>query len=105
MIPSSVTSIGSSAFVNLILDNLYFLSETVPTFGSNWQPTVTGKVYVPSEAAKEAYLGAPKFGFNADQVEIGLPPKSKSNTSLILGLVFGLGIPIILAAEKEKNDS
>ena len=31
------------------------------------------------------------------QVEIGLPPESKSNTGLILGLVIGIGIPVILA--------
>ena len=99
LIPSKVTSIGSWAFERNTIDNLYFLSETPPTsFGANWQPAVTGKIYVPSEAAKEAYLGAPNFGFNQDQVEIGLPPESKSNTGLILGLLFGLGIPILLAA-------
>ena len=103
VIPSNVTSIGKEVFENSTIDNLYFLSETPPTsFGSNWQPTVTGKVYVPSEVAKEAYLGAPSFGFSTDQVEIGLPPEptptpKKSNTGLILGLLFGLGIPIILA--------
>ena len=103
VIPSNVTSIGKEVFENSTIDNLYFLSETPPTsFGSNWQPIVTGKVYVPSEVAKEAYLGAPSFGFSADQIEIGLPPQptptpKKSNTGLILGLLFGLGIPIILA--------
>ncbi len=95
---SSVTSIGEGTFSSTArLDNIYFLSETPPTFGSLWQPTVTGKVYVPSEAAKQAYLDASNFGFSRDQVEIGLPPESKSNTGLILGLVFGLGIPILLA--------
>ena len=91
-IPSRVETIGKGAFSlgRSSLNNLYFLSETPPTsFGSDWQPTVTGKIYVPSETAKEAYLGAPNFGFNQDQVEIGLPPE---------GLLFGLGIPIILAA-------
>ena len=59
---------------------------------------MTGKVYVPSEAAKEAYLGVPNFRFSADQIDLWTPPESKSNTGLILGLLFGLGIPIILAA-------
>ena len=99
VIPSSVTNIGHFAFGSNRIDNLYFLSETPPAwFGANWQPTVTGKAYVPSEAAKEAYLGAPNFGFSVDQVEIGLPPESKSNIPLILGLLLGLGIPIVLAA-------
>ena len=106
VIPSKISIIGEKAFGNTTFDNLFFTSETPPTpFHTGWQPTVTGKVYVPSETAKEAYLGAPNFGFNADQVEIGLPPEptptpepSKSNTGLILGLLFGLGIPIILAA-------
>ena len=100
VIPSKVTTIGSWAFENNTIDNLYFLSETPPTsFGSDWQPTLTGKVYVPSEAAKNKYTSAQNFGFNQDQVEIGLPPEpSKSNTGLILGLLFGLGIPVLLAA-------
>ena len=103
-IPSSLTSIGNDAFYNVTLDNLYFLSETPPTtFGWDWNPTVTGKVYVPSEQTKQAYLKAPNFSFTEDQIEIGLPPEptptpKKSNTSLILGLVFGLGIPILAAA-------
>ena len=99
VIPSSVTNIGHFAFGSNRIDNLYFLSETPPAwFSANWQPIVTGKVYVPSEAAKEAYLNVPSFGFNQDQVEIGLPPEpSKSNIGLILGLVIGLGIPVILA--------
>ena len=89
VIPFSVTSIGSSAFANDTLDNLIFKSKTPPIFGTDWKPTVTGKIYVPSEA----YLKAENFGFSAEQIEI-LP--SKSNTGLILGLIFGLGIPIIL---------
>ena len=98
-IPSSVENIGDLAFSNINLDNLYFLSETPPTlFGYYWQPNVSGKVYVPSEAAKSKYVSAANFGFTEEQIEIGLPPKpSKSNTGLILGLLFGLGIPIILA--------
>ena len=91
VIPSSVTLIGSYAFSGDVFDNLYFLSETPPTFDSIWQPTVTGKVYVSSEAAKQAYLSAENFSFNEDQIEIGLPPEptpKKSNTGLILGLVF-----------------
>ena len=99
VIPSNVTTVEQSAFGSNTIDNLYFLSETPPTtFGASWQPKVLGKVYVPSEVAKEAYLGAPNFGFTADQIEIGLPSEpSKSNTGLILGLIFGLGIPVILA--------
>ena len=96
-IPSITTVIGTDAFRNTTFDNLFFISETPPTFNLSWQPTVTGKVYVPSEQAKEAYLKAENFGFNADQVEVDLP-NNKSNTGLILGLIFGLGIPIILAA-------
>ena len=62
-------------------DNLYFLSETPPTsFGTNWQPTVTGKVYVPSEAAKETYLKAENFGFDSSQVQvIGISGKQQFN--------------------------
>ena len=99
IIPSNVTSIEQSAFSNSTIDNLIFTSETPPTsFGASWQPTLTGKVYVPSEQAKSKYTSAQNFGFNQDQVEIGLPPEpSKSNTGLILGLILGLGIPIVLA--------
>ena len=94
VIPSSVTTIGRSAFAINTIDNLYFSSETPPTsFGSDWQPTLTGKVYVPTEAAKQAYLKAENFGFTEDQIEIS---SKNSNTGLILGLLFGLGIPIIL---------
>ena len=97
VIPSSVEKIGDMAFSYINLDNLYFLSETPPTsFESYWKPTITGKVYVPSEEAKQAYLKAENFGFSADQVEVDLP-NNKSNTGLILGLIFGLGIPVILA--------
>ena len=99
MIPSCVTTIGQYVFENTTIDNLYFSSETPPTsFGASWQPTLTGKVYVPSEAAKEAYLKAENFGFSSDQIDLWTPPESKSNTGLILGLLLGLGIPIILAA-------
>ena len=98
VIPSSVTNIGTKVFLNDTLEsNLIFKSETSPTFGESWQPTVTGKVYVPTEQAKQAYLSAENFGFTEDQVVVSQEP-SKSNTGLVLGLVFGLGIPIILAA-------
>ena len=101
IIPSSVRSIANYCFYDVQnIDNLYFLSENPPSFESDWQPTVLGKVYVPSEEAKEAYLAAPSFGFSADQIEIALPPQptpEKSNIPLILGLLLGLGIPIILA--------
>ncbi len=98
VIPSSVTSIAARAFSGVTLDNLYFSSKTPPKFENKWKPTITGKVYVPSEAAKEAYLKEDNFGFDADQIDLWTPPESKSNTGLVLGLVFGLGIPIILAA-------
>ena len=97
-IPSSVTSIGENAFSmgRSSLNNLYFLSKTPPSFGRDWEPdNVIGKVYLPSEQAKQAYLSAENFGFSAEQIEI-LP--SKSNIGLILGLLFGLGIPILVAA-------
>ena len=190
-IPSSVTNIGYYAFKNNTIDNLYFLSETPPiSFASDWQPIVTGKVYVP-EGTKDVYVSAQNFGFTEGQIEVigvsgkalinvdeksagseqyttiagfsatkweivmtkegviqpewlsidnqGIlswtdqcaigtykfkikatndlqasvesapitfvvnesikPEPSKSNTGLILGLIFGLGIPIILAAE------
>ena len=99
VIPKKVDTISYYAFQSVTLKNLYLLPEVPPNFlADTWKPTVTGKVYVPSEAAKQAYLGALNFGFSADQVEISLPPEpSKSNIGLILGLLFGLGIPIILA--------
>ena len=111
VIPSSVTTIGSDAFSNNTIDNLYFLSETPPTsFGANWQPTVTGKVYVPTEQSKQAYLKAENFGFTEDQIEI---LSKNSNTGLILGLLFGLGIPIFATIgfgiwyfnKKKKNNT
>ena len=97
-IPSSVTSIGDRAFFDVTLDNLYFSSKTPPKFEEQWNPTITGKVYIPSQEAKEAYLKDPNFGFSADQIDWWTPPESKSNLGLILGLVFVLGIPFIFAA-------
>ena len=75
VIPSSVTNIESQAFFahyrSISFVNLYFLSETPPTsFGADWQPTVTGKVYVPSEEAKQAYLKAENFGFDSSVVDV-----------------------------------
>ena len=101
--PKLIDNIPSNILVSSepLTGDICFLSETVPTFSSDWKSDTlqfSGKVYVPSEAAKQAYLDAPNFGFSPDQVEIGLPPESKSNTGLVLGLLFGLGIPIILAA-------
>ena len=120
VIPSSVTSIGDYAFNTFgtnTVNNVYFYGQTPPTIGTGWLLKITGKIYVPSEQAKQAYLAEPNFGFNEDQIEIGLPPEpspKKSNTGLILGLVFGLGIPIVLATvgfgiwyftKKKKNNS
>ena len=105
-IPSSVRSIENSAFYSTFfsgqsIDNLYFISETPPAFQWNWRPYVlNGKVYVPSEAAKQDYLKAPNFGFTEDQIEIGLPPEptpEKSYIPLIFALLIGLGIPVVLA--------
>ena len=70
VIPSNVTVIGAAAFRNTTFDNLFFISETPPSFDVSWNPTITGKVYVPSQAAKEAYLSAPNFGFTEDQIEV-----------------------------------
>ena len=68
VIPSSVTSIGDNAFEGNTIGNLYFLFETPPTsFGASWQPTVTGKVYVP-EGTTNTYLDAPNFAFDSSQV-------------------------------------
>ena len=106
VIPSSITNIDTYAFSSIEgLDNFYFLSEFPPVFEDLWQPKlIKGKVYVPSQAAKEKYLKAQYFSFGENQVEIGLPPEptptpepSKSNIPLILGLILGLGIPTILA--------
>ncbi len=114
---SNVKNINLFAFNGCSFNNLCFFSETPPLFDENWQPTISEKIYVPSEQAKQAYLAEPNFGFNEDQIEIGLPPEpspKKSNTGLILGLVFGLGIPIVLATvgfgiwyftKKKKNNS
>ena len=99
-IPSKVTNILGGAFYACKADNLYFISETPPEFNGNWGPILNGKVYVPSETAKEAYLGAPNFGFTEDQIEIGLPPEptpEKSYIPLIFALLIALGIPIVLA--------
>ena len=81
LIPSKVTSIGSWAFENDTIDNLYFLSETPPpSFDASWQPTVTGKVYVPSEEAKSKYTSAQNFGFIEEQIEvIGVSGKALIN--------------------------
>ena len=88
IIPSNVTSIGRSAFANSTIDNLYFLSETPRTsFGASWQPTLNG-----------------------NQIEIS---SKNSNTGLILGLIFGLGIPILATIgfgiwclnKKKKNNT
>ena len=69
-IPSSVTNIGYYAFKNNTIDNLYFLSETPPiSFASDWQPIVTGKVYVP-EGTKDVYVSAQNFGFTEGQIEV-----------------------------------
>ena len=101
IIPDNITHIGDNAYTGVNFDNLYFLSETPPTsFGTSWNPTVTGKIYVPSEQAKQAYATAPNFSFNEDQIEIGIPPEPTSKKSyipLILALLIGLGIPVILA--------
>ena len=70
VIPNKVTTIKEWSFSSITLDNLYFLSETPPSFSLDWQPTLTGKVYVLSEATKNKYISTPNFGFNADQVEI-----------------------------------
>ena len=68
--PSNVSDIGLNAFQNTTFDNLFFTSENPPLFTNNWKPTVTEKVYVPSEQAKQAYLKAPYFGFSESQIEI-----------------------------------
>ena len=96
--PISITTLKNYIFSETTVQNLIFLSETVPqTIQYKWNPNVKGKVYVPSEQAKQDYLGAPNFGFNQDQVEIGLPPEStKINIGLILGLLLGVGIPVIM---------
>ena len=45
-----------------------------------WQPTVTGKVYVPSEEAKSKYTSAQNFGFTEEQIEvIGVSGKALIN--------------------------
>ena len=67
IIPSSITSIGQQAFLDVTLDNLYFLSETPPEFGSYWKPTTSGKIYVPY-GTKNAYVSAQNFNFNSSQV-------------------------------------
>ena len=105
VIPKKIDTISYYAFQSVTLNNLYLLPEVPPNFLANtWKPSISGKVYVPSQEAKDAYLKASNFDFNQDQVEIGLPPEPtptpepfKSNTGLILGLILGLGIPIVLA--------
>ena len=68
VIPSSVTSIGAWALRSNTIDSLCFLSETPPTsFAESWQPTVTGKVYVP-EGTKDTYVSEGYFGFDSSQV-------------------------------------
>ena len=67
-IPSSVTSIGQATFKNSSINNLYFLSESPPTFSSDWQPTLTDKVYVPTNT-KNSYLSQQNFGFPEEKSE------------------------------------
>ncbi len=81
--PSPVKEVPNMLFSDRVLSgvsritnvkNLYFLSETPPKFNAseydNWKPTLTGKIYVPSETAKQAYLSAENFGFSEEKVEI-----------------------------------
>ena len=94
-----ITQVGSFSFAFDNIDNLVFLSETPPTFESDWQPTVLGKVYVPSQPAKEAYIGKEHFGLTEQQIEIGIPKENNTSSreQIILGITLGLGIPIIIA--------
>ena len=100
--PISITTLKNYIFSETTVQNLIFLSERVPqTIQYKWNPNVKGKVYVPSEEAKKIYLAQQNFGFTEDQVEVGLPPKptpepSKINIRLILGLLLGIGIPVII---------
>ena len=82
IIPSKVSVIGTDAFRNTTFDNLFFTSKTVPGFNLSWQPTVTGKVYVPSQEAKEAYLAAPSFGFDSSQVELLVSGETTINSQM-----------------------
>ena len=99
VIPKNVAKIANYAFAtNSYFKNICFLSDVPPSLGITWKGGVTGKVYVPSKEAKEAYLAAPNFGFNEDQVEIGLPPEPtpipyKNNTTLVLSLSLGIALP------------
>ena len=99
-IPANVRTIRSMAFFYGLSNfewDIIFLSKTPPSFESQWiaQNTFISLVYVPSEQAKQDYLKAPNFTLNEDQIAVS--PSTKSNLGLILALLFGLGIPIILA--------
>ena len=96
IIPEKVTQINSWCFNGTKINNIIFLSETPPTFGENWKPVISGKVYVPSEQAKENYLNSSYFNYTNDWIKIGRP-SSKTSVALTLGLLIGLGIPVILA--------
>ena len=97
--PLTLTTIGETAFAQVIsLDNLIFTSETPPTsFGTSWQPTLNGKVYVPSEQAKSKYTSAANFSFSEDQIEIGEPSDSKKidMTKLLIGIL--VWVPVFIA--------
>ena len=92
--PSSLSEIKGYSFNGSPVDNIFFTSETPPAFEHNWQPTVTGKVYVPSEEAKQTYLNAPNFGFEENQVEVIV--NKANNKTLILSLSIGLSFFVLI---------
>ena len=91
-LPINLISIGSNAFSSDVFKNIVFKSEVPPDFGTDWQPTVTKKVYVPSEEAKEQYLIKQNFNFDSNQVSIGVP----KNNEWILWTVIGCSSAVVV---------
>ncbi len=108
-IPKNVALVDMQSFQNTEVDNLIFLSETPPTFGASWQPTLSGKVYVPSEQTKQAYLSAQNFNFSNEQISIGAPSKINVYFWIILASAIVGGVIIIFIiwslTKKKKNNS
>ena len=118
ILPEKLTTIGSCAFNcsgitplysgETTVKKFYFLCENKPTFDvsgcSRWAvmpDNITEFISVPSEEQKNLYLSDSNFTISHPEFSLLMTINAKlpstSNVGLILGLLFGLGIPIIVA--------